>query len=132
MAAPRFDPELIAALPDALAALPPASQLVLRMHYLEGLTHLEVAEVDVTGLITAIRGNVQIAIRQLNRPDATSILEEVCVDENPQCSTSRARNRIVRELGGSAPSVYRRDLSGFTVSKSHDPRAGRRRRTTNR
>jgi RNA polymerase sigma-70 factor (ECF subfamily) len=44
MAAPRFDPELIAALPDALAALPPASQLVLRMHYLEGLTHLEVAE----------------------------------------------------------------------------------------
>ena len=36
------------------------------------------------------------------------------------------RNRIVRELGRPAPSVHRRDLSAFTVSKSDDPRAGRR------
>jgi hypothetical protein len=36
----------------------------------------------------------------------------VGVDENPQCSTSRTGNRIVRELCGSAPSVYRRNLSG--------------------
>jgi hypothetical protein len=54
------------------------------------------------------------------------------LQRNPQCSTSRTRNRIVRELGGSAPSVHRRDLSAFTVSKGYDPRAGRRRRTTNR
>ena len=49
-----------------------------------------------------------------------------------KCSTSRTSNRIVRELGGSGPSVHRRDLSAFTVSKGYDPRAGRRRRTTNR
>lgn len=40
----RFDPELFATLPDAVAALPPASQIVLRMHYFDGLTHNEVAE----------------------------------------------------------------------------------------
>ena len=40
----RFEPELIAALPEALTALSPASQLVLRMHYLDEMTHVEVAE----------------------------------------------------------------------------------------
>ena len=39
-----FDPEEIAQLSEAVAALPPASQIVIRMHYLEGLTQLEVAE----------------------------------------------------------------------------------------
>ena len=42
--ATRFDPEEIAQLSDAVAGLPPASQLVVRMHYLDGLTQLEVAE----------------------------------------------------------------------------------------
>jgi RNA polymerase sigma factor (sigma-70 family) len=42
--APAFDPELVAALEGALDGVPPASQLVLRMHYLDGLTHVEVAE----------------------------------------------------------------------------------------
>lgn len=41
---PRFDPELVAALPSALAAVSPASQLVLRMHYLDELTYAEIAE----------------------------------------------------------------------------------------
>ncbi|MGI8497314.1 MAG: RNA polymerase sigma factor [Gemmatimonadaceae bacterium] len=41
---PAFDPDLIAALPDAVRELSPASQVVLRMHYFDGLTHLEVAE----------------------------------------------------------------------------------------
>ena len=40
----EFDPELLAALPDALDALSPASRIVLRMHYLEELTYVEVAE----------------------------------------------------------------------------------------
>jgi RNA polymerase sigma-70 factor, ECF subfamily len=40
----RFEPELLAALPSLLDSLSPASQVVLRMHYLEGLTHLEIAE----------------------------------------------------------------------------------------
>jgi RNA polymerase sigma-70 factor (ECF subfamily) len=48
MAAPeredRFEPELLAALPSLIDSLSPASQVVLRMHYLEGLTHLEIAE----------------------------------------------------------------------------------------
>ena len=39
-----FDTELIEALPAVLSELSPASQLVLRMHYLDGLTHLEIAE----------------------------------------------------------------------------------------
>ncbi|HEU4561874.1 MAG TPA: RNA polymerase sigma factor [Longimicrobium sp.] len=41
---PRFDPELVAALPSALSAVSPASQLVLRMHYLDELTCPEIAE----------------------------------------------------------------------------------------
>ena len=40
----RFDPEEIAQLADAVAELPPASQVVIRMHYLDGLTQVEVAE----------------------------------------------------------------------------------------
>ena len=40
----RFDPELLAALPGALDELSPASRLVLRMHYLEELSYVEVAE----------------------------------------------------------------------------------------
>jgi RNA polymerase sigma-70 factor (ECF subfamily) len=39
-----FDGELIESLPDAIAKLSPASQIVLRMHYLEGLTYVEIAE----------------------------------------------------------------------------------------
>ena len=56
MAAPesndRFEPELLAALPSLLDSLSPASQVVLRMHYLEGLTHLEIAEALELGLGT--------------------------------------------------------------------------------
>jgi len=40
----RFEPELVAALPSLIDSLSPASQIVLRMHYLDGLTHLEIAE----------------------------------------------------------------------------------------
>ena len=40
----RFEPELLAVLPSLVDALPPASQVVLRMHYLESLTHTEIAE----------------------------------------------------------------------------------------
>jgi len=39
-----IDPDLIAQLPSNIAALSPASQVVLRMHYLDGLTHVEIAE----------------------------------------------------------------------------------------
>jgi RNA polymerase sigma-70 factor (ECF subfamily) len=39
-----FDPELLAQLRLRLDKLSPASQVVLRMHYLEGLTHVEIAE----------------------------------------------------------------------------------------
>jgi RNA polymerase sigma-70 factor (ECF subfamily) len=42
--APRFGPEEIAAVAEAVARLPPASQLVIRMHYLDGLTQTEVGE----------------------------------------------------------------------------------------
>jgi RNA polymerase sigma-70 factor (ECF subfamily) len=38
------DDELLAALPAKLAALPAGAQVVLRLHYLESLTHQEVAE----------------------------------------------------------------------------------------
>ena len=41
---PAFDADLIEQIPDAINALPPASQLVLRMHYLDGLTYVEIAE----------------------------------------------------------------------------------------
>ncbi|HET7229075.1 MAG TPA: RNA polymerase sigma factor [Longimicrobium sp.] len=41
---PRFEPELVAALPAALDSVSPASQLVLRMHYLDELTLVEIAE----------------------------------------------------------------------------------------
>jgi RNA polymerase sigma-70 factor (ECF subfamily) len=40
-----FDPDILAELVDILPSVPPASQIVLRMHYLEGLTHVEIAEV---------------------------------------------------------------------------------------
>ena len=39
-----FGPEEIRQLSEAVTALPPASQIVIRMHYLDGLTQLEVAE----------------------------------------------------------------------------------------
>lgn len=39
-----FDPELIEQIESHLENLSPASQVVLRMHYLEGLTHIEIAE----------------------------------------------------------------------------------------
>jgi len=39
-----FDADLVARLPSRLDKLSPASQIVLRMHYLEGLTHVEIAE----------------------------------------------------------------------------------------
>jgi RNA polymerase sigma-70 factor, ECF subfamily len=40
----QFDPDLIERIPDAVSALPPASQLVVRMHYIDGLSHTEIAE----------------------------------------------------------------------------------------
>lgn len=39
-----FDPELLTQIQSRVDQLSPASQIVLRMHYLEGLTHLEIAE----------------------------------------------------------------------------------------
>jgi RNA polymerase sigma-70 factor (ECF subfamily) len=41
---PPFDPELVAELPRRLDALPPACRIVLRLHYLDGLTYVEIAE----------------------------------------------------------------------------------------
>jgi len=39
-----FDAELVSQIPSRLDSLSPASQVVLRMHYLDGLTHVEIAE----------------------------------------------------------------------------------------
>ncbi|MEP6509030.1 MAG: sigma-70 family RNA polymerase sigma factor [Gemmatimonadales bacterium] len=39
-----LDSETVAQLVAALSALPPASQLVIRMHYMEGMSQTEVAE----------------------------------------------------------------------------------------
>lgn len=39
-----FDPDEVACVRDAVADLPPAAQVVIRMHYLDGLTQLEIAE----------------------------------------------------------------------------------------
>lgn len=39
-----FDPELLAQIQSCVDKLSPASQIVLRMHYLDGLTHVEIAE----------------------------------------------------------------------------------------
>jgi RNA polymerase sigma-70 factor (ECF subfamily) len=41
---PHFDPETLAALPAQLEKLSPASRVVLRMHYLDALTHEEISE----------------------------------------------------------------------------------------
>jgi RNA polymerase sigma-70 factor (ECF subfamily) len=41
---PQFDPEALARLPAQLEKLSPASRVVLRMHYLDGLTHEEISE----------------------------------------------------------------------------------------
>lgn len=41
---PPFDPELVARLPALLDTLPPGARVVLRLHYLDGLTIPEVAE----------------------------------------------------------------------------------------
>lgn len=40
----RFDPETIAALPGLVSQLPPACRLVVRMHYVDGLSYDEIAE----------------------------------------------------------------------------------------
>ncbi|MEO5903123.1 MAG: RNA polymerase sigma factor [Gemmatimonadaceae bacterium] len=40
----RFDVDILEELPAMITSLSPASQLVVRMHYLEGMTHSEVAE----------------------------------------------------------------------------------------
>jgi RNA polymerase sigma-70 factor (ECF subfamily) len=39
-----FDAELVAGMSDAVESLSPASQLVVRMHYMEGMSHTEIAE----------------------------------------------------------------------------------------
>lgn len=39
-----LDSETLAYLASAVSTLPPASQLVIRMHYMEGMSHTEVAE----------------------------------------------------------------------------------------
>ena len=43
-AEPSFDPELVARLPALLDRLSPASLVVVRLHYLDGLTYGEIAE----------------------------------------------------------------------------------------
>lgn len=40
----QFDGELLAQIRSRLDSLSPASQVVLRMHYLDGFTHVEIAE----------------------------------------------------------------------------------------
>jgi RNA polymerase sigma-70 factor (ECF subfamily) len=40
----QFDSELVAQIPSRLDSLSPASKVVMRMHYLDGLTHGEIAE----------------------------------------------------------------------------------------
>lgn len=40
----NFDPEMLAALPGLIDELSPASQAVLRMHYLDGMSLVEIAE----------------------------------------------------------------------------------------
>src|SRR5687768_6440397 len=40
----RLDPDEVRALHTALEAVPIGSRIVLRMHYLQGLTHVEIAE----------------------------------------------------------------------------------------
>ncbi len=39
-----FDADLVARVPDLIAGLPPMGQIVIRMHYLEGMTLPEIAE----------------------------------------------------------------------------------------
>ncbi|MBV9773111.1 MAG: RNA polymerase sigma factor [Gemmatimonadetes bacterium] len=41
---PPVDPEWTARLPELLAGVSPASEVVLRLHYLEGLPYLEISE----------------------------------------------------------------------------------------
>jgi RNA polymerase sigma-70 factor, ECF subfamily len=41
---PDFDPELVSSLVASIDTLPPASRVVLRLHYLDGLTQPEIAE----------------------------------------------------------------------------------------
>jgi RNA polymerase sigma-70 factor (ECF subfamily) len=43
-APPAVDDELLAALPNKLAAVPAGAQIVLRLHYLQSLSQQEVAE----------------------------------------------------------------------------------------
>ena len=39
-----FDGATLADAPELLAALSPASEVVIRMHYMDGLTHVEIGE----------------------------------------------------------------------------------------
>jgi RNA polymerase sigma-70 factor (ECF subfamily) len=41
---PHLDPVMVEALLESVDALPPASRLVVRLHYLDGLSYVEVAE----------------------------------------------------------------------------------------
>ncbi|HEX6054068.1 MAG TPA: sigma-70 family RNA polymerase sigma factor [Gemmatimonadaceae bacterium] len=41
---PRYDRELIERLPSLVDGLPAASQAIVRMHYLEEMTYVEIAE----------------------------------------------------------------------------------------
>jgi RNA polymerase sigma-70 factor (ECF subfamily) len=67
-----FDAELLATLATALDDVPPASQLVLRMHYMEGLTHVEVAEaLDIsTGTVKSRLSYGLAWLRKVVRPVA--------------------------------------------------------------
>jgi RNA polymerase sigma-70 factor, ECF subfamily len=73
-AEPRFDPELVAALPGQLAALPPGSGVVLRMHYLDGLTYVEIAEAleIAVGTVKSRLAYGLALLRRRLRPEATA------------------------------------------------------------
>lgn len=61
---PLFDPRLLAQLPSAIASLPEACQVVVRLHYLHGLTQHEVAEVLSIALGT-VKSRIAYGLRLL-------------------------------------------------------------------
>ena len=61
-----FEPELLAELASMVDALPPASRVVLRLHYLEGLTQPEIAEALEISLGT-VKSRIAYGLSALRR-----------------------------------------------------------------
>ena len=60
----RFDPALVSQLPAAVAALPEGCQIVVRLHYLDGLSQPEIAEVLSIALGT-VKSRIAYGLRLL-------------------------------------------------------------------